>query len=59
VRGGRVRGSGKVSLLVAVVLLFGVACDGGSVDPACASPTAEPNGSAPAATCDDTGGTGY
>jgi hypothetical protein len=54
-----VRGSGKVSLLVAVVLLFGVACDGGSVDPACASPTAEPNGSAPAATCDDMGGTGY
>ena len=52
--------SGTVGLLVAAVLMLGtVACGGESADPACASPTAEPTGSDAAATCDDTGGTGY
>jgi hypothetical protein len=57
VRGSRARG--PVRLLVAAVLLLTVACDEQGGDPACASPTAEPTGSAETAACDDTGGPGY
>jgi hypothetical protein len=59
VRGSRARASGPVGLLVAAVLLLTVACDEQGGDPACASPTAEPTGSAETAACDDTGGPGY
>jgi hypothetical protein len=57
VRGSRARG--PVRLFVAAVLLLTVACDEQGGDPACASPTAEPTGSAETAACDDTGGPGY